>query len=322
MAHVTIYSEIAPIIDYVMPMVEQLDSIENPCDLYDKVKVLINGCWVGITTDAKNLYLTLKDKKYKGILNIYTSIVFDYKLKEIRICNDSGRLTRPLLRVKDQKTFLTNKITSSLKNGNLQWEDLLNDCKMTNSVIEYIDPEEQQWSMIAVNPSDIKEKNAGINIHNFTHCEIHASTIFGVLASCTPFPEHNQSPRNTYQSAMGKQAMGVYSSNYQKRMDTLGHVLSYPNKPLVQTHISKYLHMNELPTGKNAIVAIASYSGYNQEDSIIMNQSFIDRGGYHSTFYRSYRDDEKKQQSSGKEEKFTNPDPNITKNIKPCNYDK
>jgi len=276
MAHVTIYSEIAPIIDYVMPMVEQLDSIENPCDLYDKVKVLINGCWVGITTDAKNLYLTLKDKKYKGILNIYTSIVFDYKLKEIRICNDSGRLTRPLLRVKDQKTFLTNKITSSLKNGNLQWEDLLNDCKMTNSVIEYIDPEEQQWSMIAVNPKDIKEKNAGINIHNFTHCEIHASTIFGVLASCTPFPEHNQSPRNTYQAAQGKQAMGVYVTNYENRMDKTAYLLNYPTRPLVDTRIMNMIELNKIPTGTNLIVAIMTHTGYNQEDTILSNKGAID----------------------------------------------
>ena len=176
---------------------------------------------------------------------------------------------------------------------------------LQEGLVEYIDVEEAHNCLIAMKQDDLKKKNS------YTHTEIHPCTILGILASTIPYPDHNQSPRNTYQSAMGKQAMGVYSSNYQKRLDTLGHVLSYPNKPLVQTHISKYLHMNELPTGKNAIVAIASYSGYNQEDSIIMNQSFIDRGGYHSTFYRSYRDDEKKQQSSGKEEKFTNPDPNI-----------
>jgi len=321
MAHVTIYSEIAPIIDYVMPMVEPLESIENPSDLYDKVKVLINGCWVGITTDAKNLYLTLKDKKYKGILNIYTSIVFDYKLKEIRICNDSGRLTRPLLRVKDQKTFLTNKITSSLKNGNLQWEDLLNDCKMTNSVIEYIDPEEQQWSMIAVKPTDIKEKNAGTNIHNFTHCEIHASTIFGVLASCTPFPEHNQSPRNTYQAAQGKQAMGVYVTNYENRMDKTAYLLNYPTRPLVDTRIMNMIELNKIPTGTNMIVAIMTHTGYNQEDSILINKGAIDRGLALATVYHTEKDEDS-QKRNGEVEIRCKPDPSKTKGMKMANYNK
>ena len=116
--------------------------------------------------------------------------------------------------------------------------------------------------------------------------------------------------------------MGVYTSNFRYRMDTLGHILSYPNKPLVQTFISNYLYMNSLPTGLNAIVAIASHSGYNEEDSVILNKSAIDRGLFLSTFYRSYRDDEKKIQSSGKEERFTKPDPKYTKGFKPCNYDK
>jgi DNA-directed RNA polymerase II subunit RPB2 len=321
MAHVTIYSEISPIIDYVMPMVEPLDSIENPCDLYDKVKVLINGCWVGITTDAKNLYLTLKDKKYKGILNIYTSIVFDYKLKEIRICNDSGRLTRPLLRVKDQRTFLTNKITTGLKNGDLQWEDLLNDCKLTNSVIEYIDPEEQEWSMIAINPKDIEEKNSGCYIHKFTHCEIHPSTIFGVLASCTPFPEHNQSPRNTYQAAQGKQAMGVYVTNYENRMDKTAYLLNYPTRPLVDTRIMNMIELNKIPTGTNMIVAIMTHTGYNQEDSILINKGAIDRGLALATVYHTEKDEDS-QKRNGEIEIRCKPDPSKTKGMKMANYNK
>jgi DNA-directed RNA polymerase II subunit RPB2 len=169
--------------------------------------------------------------------------------------------------------------------------------------------------------------------------------ILGVCASIIPFPDHNQSPRNTYQSAMGKQAMGLAATNYQVRgggwrrgregreaffffvrvaaacrtrgkgkkhpkvnelsppkkkshqqvrMDTQAYALSYPQKPLVTTRAMEHLHFRELPAGINAIVAIACYSGYNQEDSMMMNQSSIDRGFFRSAFYRCYRAEEKR----------------------------
>jgi DNA-directed RNA polymerase beta subunit len=196
MAHITIHSESNSLYDYIIPKIISIEETDlTPKSMHDKVKIFINGSWVGITHTPVELYNQLKEMKCKGIINIYTSIIFDYRLQEIRICNDSGRVTRPLLRVKNKNILLTNQILNDLKENNLVWDDLLTDCKINDAVIEYIDPEEQSFSMIATKPKNIIEQ---INTR-YTHCEIHPSTIFGVVASCIPYPDHNQSPRNTYQ---------------------------------------------------------------------------------------------------------------------------
>jgi DNA-directed RNA polymerase beta subunit len=122
--------------------------------------------------------------------------------------------------------------------------------------------------------------------------------------------------------AMGKQSIGLYATNYQKRMDTLAYVLNNLERALVKTKFAKYINYDELPCGVNAIVAIGSYTGYNMEDSVIMNKHAIDRGLFRATFYRTYKDDEKKIQSSGREEKFAKPNPKYTRGTKPGNYDK
>lgn len=146
--------------------------------------------------------------------------------------------------------------------------------------------------------------------------------ILGVCASIIPFPDHNQSPRNTYQSAMGKQAMGVYTSNYQIRMDTLAHVLYYVQMPLAITRPMKYLYFPELPSGCNSIVAIACYSGYNQEDSIMMNQSAIDRGFMRSVFFRTYNDSNSCTNSVNNKIQMPNMKTGATVGLKHGPYDK
>ena len=122
--------------------------------------------------------------------------------------------------------------------------------------------------------------------------------------------------------AMGKQSMGLFAMNFQKRMDTLGFIMNNLERALVRTRFAKYINNDELPSGVNAMVAIGCYTGYNMEDSVLLNQGAIDRGLFRATFYRTYKDDEKKIQSSGREEKFAKPNPKYTRGTKPGNYNK
>ena len=313
MSHVTVKSSREPLYDMVKPYITPLE-MGSYIDLCKKVKVFINGSWIGIATNPYELYKKIKNFKYRGMINIYTSVIFNYRQKEIKICNDAGRLTRPLLRVEDGKLLLTNDIIKQIENDTLTWTDLLCCKKLDKSIIEYLDPEEQNMSLIAMHRGDIASNK------HYTHCEIHPSTIFGILASCIPFPEHNQSPRNTYQCAMGKQAMGLYATNFMGRMDKTSYILTYGGRPLVDTRIVNLIHLNSIPSGMMVNVAIASFTGYNQEDSIIFNREFIDRGGFSLTLYKTEKDEDKK--TYGDEEIRCKPDPIKTKGMNFANYDK
>ena len=317
MTHVSTPCNSSALYEFVDPYIQHIEELTAE-QLNDQVKVFVNGAWLGIAKQPMELYQEMKNKKYKGIINVFTSVVFDIKHKEIRICNDAGRLVRPLLRVKDNKLVLTTSIIDKLNKQELVWDDLLTDCKIENSVIEYVDATEQNLSMLAMTPTDLRDKTNFI--YKFTHCEIHPSTIFGILASCIPFPEHNQSPRNTYQCAMGKQAMGMYVTNYDNRMDKTAYVMTYPMRPLVDTRVMNMIELNQIPSGCQIIVAIMTHSGYNQEDSILFNQGSIDRGLFQATIYHTEKDEDKK--IHGDEEIRCKPDPSKTKGMKFGNYDK
>lgn len=371
MCHITIPSDPTPIHDYFTNLSNNYISNQNqenpiyvPIDLYDttyyynKVKIFVNGSFIGITNNPIQLYNDLKDKKYKGVFNIYTSIIFDYMMKEIKICNDAGRLTRPVFRINPETNmpYYDDNIIRLLNENKLEWDDLLIDNeqnddvniyykksnKFTNnnnnntnipidiinpksyikkSIIEYIDPDEQMYSLISVDVNTLELNKKSSNPQKYTHCEIHPSTIFGILASCIPFPERNQSPRNTYQSAQAKQAIGVYATNYYERFDKTANILNYPQKPLVETRLMNIINLNKIPSGYNAIVAIAIYDGYNQEDSLLINKGSIDRGMFMATIYDTEKDEDK-QKINGDEEIRCKPDPNITRKMKFANYDK
>jgi DNA-directed RNA polymerase II subunit RPB2 len=320
MTHVTIHSNSGPLYDYVLPSIIPVQNL-TAREMYEKTKVFINGAWVGISENPVELYQMLKEKKYMGIINVYTSIVFDYKFNEIRVCNDAGRLTRPLLRVRDNNILIKKRVIDDIKSGKVGWNDLITNCSIGESIIEYIDPEEQSWSMIAMKPADLIDTGNEKEMFKHTHCEIHPSTIFGVLASCIPFPEHNQSPRNTYQCAQAKQAMGVYVTNFDNRMDKTAYVLNTPARPLVDTRIMDMIKINKIPSGFNVVVAIMTHTGYNQEDSLLFNKGSIDRGLFQATIYHTEKDEDK-QKINGDEEIRCKPDPTKTKGMKFANYGK
>jgi len=336
MAYVTTGEKPEDIIDIIHDV--GMDGIDDvaPSAIPGATKVFVNGTWSGIHGDAQNLVDALKSMRRKpgrdgddledDVKTTYVrdfSVVWDIRDREVRIWTDPGRCCRPLFIIgENNRMEMRRSHLNWLKKGkkpkgsDFVWENLLRE-----GLIEYIDTEEEETTCIAMTLADLRIGRRE-NIR-YTHSEIHPSMILGVCASIIPFPDHNQSPRNTYQSAMGKQAMGMYITNFQLRMDTLAHVMQYPQKPLVCTQASKYMYFNDLPAGQNVVVAIASYTGYNQEDSLIMNQSSIDRGLFRSVFYRSYKDVESKD-SLIIAETFEKPDSAITTGMKDAfsNYDK
>jgi len=317
MAHIAIASLSQPIYDVVEKFIKPLDNFTFE-ELYGTVKVIVNGNWLGTVDDPYKFYKYMKQKKYQGIINIYTSVVFDFREKEIHICNDAGRIMRPIYKVKNNKLLITPEIASKIMKNELKWDDLLVNHNIPESIIEYVDASEQNSSLIAINRKSFTDKKT--KHYKYTHCEIHPSTIFGILASCIPFPEHNQSPRNTYQCAMGKQAMGMYVTNFKNRMDKTAYVQTYTMRPLVDTRLMNMIQLNNIPSGSMVVVAIMCYSGYNQEDSILFNQGSLDRGLFGATIYHTEKDEDKKIQ--GDEEIRCKADRSKTKGMKFANYDK
>ena len=267
-----------------------------------------------------------------------TSVIWNIKHRFISISTEAGRMYRPLLIVDLNKETGKRelRLTRILREKKLTWEEFSKDksfdsfispCAGNNfdleeeGFIEYLDSDEINHVMISMNIGELEKGMKGTSMPPlYTHCEIHPSLMNGILGVNIPFSDHNQSPRNCYQAAMGKQALGVYMSNFNKRIDTMGNILNYPQKPIVFTKLAKYTYSSELPSGTNAIVAIMTHTGFNQEDSVMINQSALDRGLFTSTYYKAFRDQCTKNHSTGEEEVFVNP--TGTAALKPFSYEK
>lgn len=318
----TVSIPVATSSDYIRDLLPTLgvelypdSSIKDVISRYsdNTVKIMVNGDIIGTHENAPELKKELHKLRRQGIISPYTSISWVATKLMMNICTEGGRFVRPLLVVEDGNLLLDSHpmLKESLMKGEAKWHDLI-----LHGVVEYMDVHDCNSALIAIKHSDI-EKNP-----SYTHCELSPSAILGVVGGSIPYADHNQAPRNTYQSAMGKQAIGVYASNYRHRMDTMSHVLNYPQIPLVSTHTSRIMNCNNLPYGMNVIVAIASFTGFNQEDSVIANSSAFDRGMFSSTFFHTFREQNNKNHSTGEEEYFCKPDSTTTRGFKPYNYDK
>jgi len=271
----------------------------NLLNVISYYKVFVDGNWIGFSAD-RNLYTKLLDYKQKRRFSSLVSISINDVELEILIFCDEGRMLRPLLNRQKMPTF------SLLKEKSIQ--ELIRE-----NYITFYDSYEIENNVIAMTLQEM-EKNP-----HYTLCEIHPSLMTGLCVGLIPYADHTQAPRITYHASMGKQAIGYYATTCHERIDTIAHILQHPEKPLIQTHIGEFTGCDELSAGSNLIVAVAMYTGFNQEDSVILNQSAVDRGLFRSFSYRTIQIEERKK-STAYTESILLPNPAIQ--IKSYNYSK
>jgi DNA-directed RNA polymerase II subunit RPB2 len=246
----------------------------TPLISYKYTRVFLNGILLGFSENFEDFIENFKSLRDKGVIHKQVSITYDDIDDEIRMYCDEGRLIRPLFVVKNLKEVL--------KKNNLNWNYLID-----KNIIRYVDASEIENSLIAMNIDKLKE-------NEYDYLEIHPYTMLGLVASMIPFPDHSQAPRNCFQSAMGKQALGISLYTFNNRADTTMHVLHYAQKPLVSNKIHSFLNLENNPCGVNAIVAVISYEK-NQEDSIIISQRAVDSGMFTITTYFTIQCSEKRR---------------------------
>ncbi|AGB05258.1 DNA-directed RNA polymerase subunit B [Aciduliprofundum sp. MAR08-339] len=304
-------------------------------------RVYLNGNLVGYHGDGKSLTDDIRARRRKGLISHQINVRYDDRTQEVMVNCDKGRIRRPLLVVENGNIKYTSRHRELLERGKIDVDDLVRE-----GVIEWIDAEEEENAYIAVYAYDVPERcphcnrvlgrgdviwaNPGEGEHvtlqckhcgaefevekklteEHTHLEIDPLLILGAVAGCVPYPHHNSSPRITMGAAMLKQSLGLPAANYRRRPDTRGHLLHYPQAPIVKTKTMDFVNFMRRPAGQNAVVAIISYHGYNMQDAIVMNKAAVERGFGRSTFFRTYKSEERRY-PGGQEDRFEIPSPDV-----------
>jgi DNA-directed RNA polymerase II subunit RPB2 len=310
-------------------------------------KIIINGRWVG-SIDSGSIELTefMKLNKRNGIFPIYTSVSFNKATNEISIYTDSGRLMRPIYYIENDKISfhkLLNRekadddeaswfqiVTGFLKKGDPSYNikankiydatELYEGIHLTkevlqknSAIVDYVDVAEEESLLIA--PTEEAQKTSRF----YTNVEIDPSLLLGVNGNLIIYPQNNPLARNSFSCGQSKQAISVFHSNYQMRMDKMAVILNYGQVPLIKSKYLNYLNKEEMPYGINAIVAIMAYTGYNVEDAILVNKGSLDRGLFRTTYFTMYEDKEESTSVKGTSSntRFKNVQTSDAKGIKP-----
>ena len=243
--------------------------------LPDTFLVFLNGNILGITRHSAQFVSAFRRMRRAGRISEFVSIFISDHHNSVHISCDGGRICRPLIIVENGKPRVRTEHIEQLSAGKLTFDDFLR-----MGLIEYLDVNEESDSNIALYEREI--------IPESTHVEIEPFTILGAVAGLIPYPHHNQSPRNTYQCAMGKQAIGAIAYNQLNRIDTLLYLMVYPQQPMVKTKTIEMIGYDKLPAGQNATVAVMSNSGYDIEDALVLNKASLDRGYGRCQVLRKY----------------------------------
>ena len=293
-------------------------------------KIIVNGSWIGSLSNPIETIGMFKMFRRNGLIPPYTSISFNYEANEIYIYTDAGRLTRPIYYIEDKKiSYDRSNIIDLVNSSKFSWEQVVcgfiekkheptlspfnyknttiydiaelypslknaeEEFKTNKAIVEYIDTSEEEGALIATQLDDLNKNNY------YTHIEIDPSLILGILGNLVIFTENNPLPRNAFSCGQSKQAVSVYHSNYQMRIDKMGVILNYGQTPLIKSRYLELINKEEQPYGVNTIVAIMSYNGYNVEDAILINEGSIKRGLFNTTYYSMYESREESSTIAG-----------------------
>ena len=318
MTHITSGCSGYPFIEYLRSEGLNMKLLEE-CSLIflsQTTKVFVNGAWIGACLEPEELVHKFRLRRRNGLFNIFISIGWHIETNEIHIWTDAGRPCHPLFPVhKDKISWQRENIVERIIEGQYTWKQTLmgfgnkkreitsDNCEIFKSddlyaktmnlaeqaaIIEYIDTQEME----GVKLGGYTEKPSDYEKHAITHIELHPSVILGVMANQIIFPSNNPYPRNAFSCGQSKQAVSLYNSNYQNRMDKSALVLHYGQNPLVRSRYLEPITQNRHPYGLNAIVAVACYTGYNVEDAIIINAASLARGLFRTTYLTTYESHE------------------------------